>query len=96
MDLELLQTHLQTITKFGGYRAFQEAKDILREHGIVIECIQTYHYQITSPEELSDEVIELLRGLGVLGYGKEFSYQREYPNNGTHLVRAESKGVTNV
>lgn len=91
MDLETLRDQLQTVTKFGGYRAFQETKDILRACGIMIEYVGGIqaHYAVLSNEELTDEVIYFLRGVGVIGSGSKFRYYKQLHADGKYLIRVE-------
>ena len=85
MDIVELRNRLQGVSKFGGYKRFQQTKDILREFGIEVEstgganlgrCYNSMTFVIRSTEELSEEVINVLWKSDVLGYGQEFTFQK--------------------
>ena len=99
MNAEMLLKQLKNISKLDESK-YQQTKDILREHGIEVKstgganlgrCYNSNTFEISSSEELSDEVINILWNVGVIGYGQEFSFKKEIQRDGMFVVTTESR-----
>jgi hypothetical protein len=75
-------------------------RDVLADSGITVvrtggrnlgRCYNAEYFEVHSKEELSNEFIDLLRKIGMLGYGQEFFYQPPFEKDGVFVVRAESR-----
>ena len=91
---------LKSVFKLGGYKGYQQTRDILREYGIEVNstgganlgrCYNSNTFEIISTEELSDEVINILWDVGMIGYGQEFSFKKVGQREGMFIVKTEAR-----
>lgn len=97
MDLEIIKNKFSKIKELHGWHTEDPMKNYLSSIGIDVvstgcrnlgRCYNASYYMVSSSEEISDDLIHLLKDNSLLGYGQEFSY--------TDPIQVDGKWVVNV